>query len=48
MQYQLPLGFKLAVANADFRSKQLPRNDLSLLLCDDNAVATGLFHYKRF
>ena len=48
MMYTLPLGFKLAVANADFRSKNLPRNDLALLLCDDNAIATALFTTNVF
>ncbi len=46
--YTLPKGFSLAVANADFRGKNLPRNDLSLVLCEQNAIAAGLFTTNLF
>lgn len=46
--YTLPKGFLLAVANADFRGKNLPRNDLSLVLCEQNATAAGLFTTNLF
>ena len=41
--YALPKGFSFAVANADFRGKNLPRNDLSLVLCEQKTIAAGLF-----
>lgn len=46
--YTLPQGFLLAVANANFRGKNLPRNDLALLVCDQPAVAAGLFTTNLF
>lgn len=46
--YTLPQGFSLAVANANFRGKNLPRNDLALLLCDHAAIAAGLFTTNLF
>ena len=46
--YTLPQGFSLAVANANFRGKNLPRNDLALVLCNQAAIAAGLFTTNLF
>lgn len=46
--HTLPKGFSLAVANADFREKNLPRKDLSLVLCEQKTVAAGCFTTNLF
>lgn len=46
--YTLPKGFSLAVANANFRGKNLPRNDLAFLVCEKKTVAAGLFTTNLF
>lgn len=45
---QIPQGFRLAVANADFRGKKLSRNDLSLAFSDRPAAAAGVFTTNLF
>lgn len=45
---QIPQGFRLAVANADFRGKHLDRNDLSLAFSDVPATAAGVFTTNLF
>ncbi|MBP3730716.1 MAG: bifunctional glutamate N-acetyltransferase/amino-acid acetyltransferase ArgJ [Mailhella sp.] len=44
----IPKGFKLAAANADFRGKKLARRDLCLALSDVPAVAAGVFTTNLF
>ena len=45
---QIPQGFRLAAANADFRGKHLDRNDLSLAFSDVPATAAGVFTTNLF
>ena len=45
---QIPQGFRLAAANADFRNKKLERNDLALALSDVPAAAAGVFTTNLF
>ncbi len=45
---QIPQGFRLAAANADFRGKKLERNDLCLALSDVPANAAGVFTTNLF
>ena len=45
---QIPLGFRLAAANADFRNKKLDRNDLALVVSDVPAAAAGVFTTNLF
>ena len=45
---QLPQGFRLAAANADFRGKKLERNDIGLVVSDVPAVAAGVFTTNLF
>ncbi len=45
---QIPQGFRLAAANADFRGKRLDRNDLSLAFSDVPATAAGVFTTNLF
>ncbi|MCQ2445050.1 MAG: bifunctional ornithine acetyltransferase/N-acetylglutamate synthase, partial [Mailhella sp.] len=45
---QIPRGFRLAAANADFRGKKLERNDLALVLSDVPATAAGAFTTNLF
>ncbi len=45
---QVPQGFRLAAANADFRGKKLKRNDLCLVLSDVPANAAGVFTTNLF
>jgi len=44
----LPLGFRFAVANADFRDKKMERNDLALAICDEPAVTAAVFTTNLF
>ncbi len=48
LMIQIPQGFRLAVANADFRGKHLDRNDLSLAFSDTPATAAGVFTTNLF
>ena len=45
---QIPQGFRLGAANADFRGKHLDRNDLSLAFSDTPATAAGVFTTNLF
>lgn len=45
---QIPQGFRLAAANADFRGKHLDRNDLSLVFSDAPATVAGVFTTNLF
>ena len=45
---QIPQGFRLAAANADFRGKKLERNDIGLVVSDVPAVAAGVFTTNLF
>ncbi|WP_298068224.1 bifunctional glutamate N-acetyltransferase/amino-acid acetyltransferase ArgJ [uncultured Mailhella sp.] len=45
---QIPQGFRLAAANADFRGKKLGRSDLGLVVSDTPAVAAGVFTTNLF
>lgn len=45
---QIPQGFRLAAANANFRGKHLDRNDLSLAFSDVPATAAGVFTTNLF
>ncbi|WP_077071882.1 bifunctional glutamate N-acetyltransferase/amino-acid acetyltransferase ArgJ [Mailhella massiliensis] len=45
---QIPQGFRLGAANADFRGKHLDRNDLSLVFSTAPATAAGVFTTNLF
>ena len=45
---QIPQGFRLAAANADFRGKHLRRSDLCLALSDVPSSAAGVFTTNLF
>ncbi|MBQ4076629.1 MAG: bifunctional ornithine acetyltransferase/N-acetylglutamate synthase, partial [Mailhella sp.] len=45
---QIPQGFRLAAANADFRGKKLERNDIGFVLSDVPATAAGVFTTNLF
>ena len=45
---QIPQGFRLAAANADFRGKHLDRNDVSLVFSTVPAAAAGVFTTNLF
>ncbi len=45
---QIPQGFRLGAANADFRGKHLDRNDLSLAFSDVPATVAGVFTTNLF
>ena len=45
---QIPQGFRLAAANADFRNKKLDRNDIGFVLSDVPATAAGVFTTNLF
>ncbi len=45
---QIPQGFRLAAANADFRGKNLDRNDVGLVVSDTPATAAGVFTTNLF
>ena len=45
---KLPLGFRFAVADADFRDRAVRRNDLALAICDEPAVAAAVFTTNLF
>ena len=45
---QIPQGFRLAAANADFRGKHLDRNDVSLVFSTVPATAAGVFTTNLF
>ncbi len=45
---EMPEGFLLAAANADFRGKGQNRNDLCLVLSETPAVTAGTFTTNRF
>lgn len=45
---QTPLGFQLAVADADFRCKSVARTDLALVISDEAVIAAGVFTTNIF
>ncbi len=44
----LPLGFSLAVANAEFRNRKEARNDLALIISENPATAAAVFTTNLF
>lgn len=44
----LPLGFRFAVAEANFRNTDIKRHDLALAICDESAVAAAVFTTNLF
>ena len=48
LMIQIPQGFRLAAANADFRGKHLDRNDVSLVFSTVPATAAGVFTTNLF
>ncbi len=48
MPSSIPLGFSFAVANAEFRDRKEPRNDLALAICHEPAVAAAVFTTNLF
>ncbi len=44
----LPLGFSMAVANAEFKNRPAPRNDLALVISDEGAVPAAVFTKNLF
>lgn len=45
---QVPRGFQIAVANAEFRERAEPRNDLALVISDAPVIAAAVFTTNLF